>query len=52
MMDLLVQLAVAGAILVLVVLFMVTRRGPDSLREPPRRAGARRHWWNKPRNGH
>jgi hypothetical protein len=52
MMDLLVQLAVAGAILVLVVLFMVTRRGPDNLRERSRRAGARRHWWKKPRNGH
>ncbi|WP_156955110.1 hypothetical protein [Paraburkholderia caledonica] len=52
MMDLLVQLAVAGAILVLVVLFMVTQEGRDDLRERLRRAGARRRWWNKPRNGH
>ncbi|HEX7934103.1 MAG TPA: hypothetical protein VF573_13665 [Paraburkholderia sp.] len=52
MMDLLVQLAVAGAILVLVVFSVVAQGRRASLRERLRHTDARRHWWNRTRNGH
>lgn len=52
MMDLLVQLAVAGAVLAMVVLLVVTQESRTNLRERLLHAGVRRHWWNRHRNGH
>lgn len=52
MMDFLVQFAVAGAVLGLVILLVVTQERRTTLRERILHAGTRRHWWNRPRNGH
>jgi hypothetical protein len=52
MMDFLVQLAVAAVVLALLVLLVVTQERRASLRERIMRAEVRRHWWNRPRNGH
>jgi hypothetical protein len=52
MMDLLVQLVVACAVLALVVLLVVSQERRANLRERILHAGMRRHWWRWPRNGH
>lgn len=52
MMDFLVQLVVAGAVLAIVVLLIVTQERRANLRERTLHAEVRRHWWNRPRNGH
>jgi hypothetical protein len=52
MMDFLVQLAVAGVVLAMVILLVVSQDRRATLRERLLRSGVRRHWWNRPRNGH
>ncbi|CAE6796550.1 hypothetical protein [Paraburkholderia haematera] len=52
--DLLVQIVVAGAVLVLVILFVVAQAPADNPRERifRRTSGAAgRHWWNRTRHG-
>jgi hypothetical protein len=52
--DLLVQIVVAGAVLVLVILFVIAQAPADDPRERIfRRASgaAGRHWWNRTRHG-
>jgi hypothetical protein len=50
-MDLLVQIAVAGAVLALVVLFVIARAPGDDPRERIFRHAAGKHWWNRTRHG-
>jgi hypothetical protein len=52
MMDFLVQFAVAGVVLAMVILLVVTQERRGDLKERILRSGARRHWWNRTRNGH
>ncbi|WP_188130778.1 hypothetical protein [Paraburkholderia panacisoli] len=52
MMDFLVQLAVCGVVLAMVILLMVTQERRANLRERLLRSSMHRHWWNRPRNGH
>lgn len=52
MMDLLVQLAVAGGVLAMVILLVVAQEPRANLRERILHAEERRHWWNRHRNGH
>lgn len=52
--DLLVQIVVAGAVLVLVILFILAQAPGDDPRERIfRRASGTtgRHWWNRTRHG-
>jgi len=49
--DLLVQIIIAGAVLVLVVLFVIAQAPGDSHRERIFRHAAGRHWWNRTRHG-
>lgn len=52
-MDLLVQIVVAGAVLVLVlvVLFVIAQAPGDNPRERIFRHAAGKHWWNRTRHG-
>ena len=52
MMDFLVQLAVCGVAFALVLLLIVTQERRANLRERLLHSSVRRHWWNRPRNGH
>ena len=52
MMDFLVQLAVSGVALALLILLIVTQERRAHLRERLLHSSVRRHWWNGPRNGH
>ena len=52
MIDFLVQLAIAGVVLALLVLLIVGQERRGSLRERILRSGQRHHWWDRPRNGH
>ncbi|MBK3745607.1 hypothetical protein [Paraburkholderia nemoris] len=49
--DLLVQIAVAGAVLVLVIVFVVAQAPGDNPRERIFRRATSRHWWNRTRHG-
>jgi len=49
--DLLVQIIISGAVLVLVVLFVIAQAPGDSHRERIFRYAAGRHWWNRTRHG-
>jgi len=50
-MDLLVQIAVAGAVLALVVLFVIARAPGEDRRERIFQHAAGKHWWNRTRHG-
>ncbi|SOE74643.1 hypothetical protein SAMN05446635_5397 [Burkholderia sp. OK233] len=50
-MDLLVQIVVAGAVLVLVVIFVIAQAPGDNPRERIFRRATGRHWWNRTRHG-
>lgn len=52
MFDFLVQLAIAGVVLALVVLLVVSQDRRSGLRERILRNDGHHHWWNRPRNGH
>ncbi len=52
MMDLLVQVVVAAAILVMVVLAVIAQDRRTSVRERNLRSASHRHWWNRTHNGH
>ncbi|MFM0755995.1 MULTISPECIES: hypothetical protein [Paraburkholderia] len=49
--DLLVQIVVAGAVLVLVILFVIAQAPGDDPRERIFRRATGRHWWNRTRHG-
>ncbi len=51
MIDLLVQLVVAAAVLAVVVLLVMALGRRPSLRERIPRPVPRRHWWKRMRNG-
>lgn len=51
MMDLLVQVVVAGAVLALVILFVVAQDARRNPRERVLRHASGRHWWNRTRHG-
>jgi hypothetical protein len=51
MMDLLVQIVVAAAVLVMVILFVVAQAPGDHPRERILRHATGRHWWNRTRRG-
>ncbi|CAE6835379.1 hypothetical protein R69927_01360 [Paraburkholderia domus] len=52
MMDLLVQLVVAAAILAMVVLVVILQGRRATLRERILHPAVRRHWWSRTHNGH
>lgn len=52
MMDFLVQLAVCGVAFALLMLLITTQEHRANLRERLLHSSVRRHWWNRPRNGH
>jgi len=52
MIDLLVQLAVAGGVLAMVIILVVAQDRRSNLRDRILRAEVRHHRWRRPRNGH
>lgn len=52
MIDLLVQLAVAGGVLAMVIILVVAQDRPANLRDRILRAEVRHHWWSRTRDGH
>jgi hypothetical protein len=50
-MDFLVQVAVSGAVLAIVILFVVTLGGRATRRERVLRRVTGRHWWNRSHHG-
>jgi hypothetical protein len=51
MIDFLVQFAIAGVVLAMLVLLIVAQDRRANLRERLLRNGVRRHWWNRTRHG-
>ncbi|MFL9867923.1 hypothetical protein PQR67_27430 [Paraburkholderia fungorum] len=49
-MDLLVQIAVAAAVLVMVILFVIAQDTRPNPRERILRHAASKHWWNRTRH--
>ncbi|AJZ56978.1 hypothetical protein OI25_7468 [Paraburkholderia fungorum] len=50
MMDLLVQIVIAAAVLAMVILFVVAQVPGNNPRERILRHASGRHWWNRTRN--
>ncbi|CAE6785232.1 hypothetical protein R75483_04641 [Paraburkholderia domus] len=50
-MDLLVQIVVAAAVLAMMILFVVALAPGDNPRERILRHATGRHWWNRTRHG-
>jgi hypothetical protein len=51
MIDFLVQFAIAGVVLAMLVLLIVAQDRRANLRERLLHNGVRRHWWNRTRHG-
>ncbi|WP_183081245.1 hypothetical protein [Paraburkholderia fungorum] len=49
-MDLMVQIAVSAAVLVMVILFVIAQDSRPNSRERILRHAAGKHWWNRTRH--